>query len=72
MELVKKLSDKRRHHERRQAEAREQEKRRRKEEIRSLRHQAGSSVREADLLREKLKAWVEEKARTRAREALWR
>lgn len=67
MELVKKLSDKRR-----QSEAREEERRRRKAEMKSLRHQAGSSAREADQLRKKLKAWAEEKARVRAREALWR
>lgn len=72
-ELNKRLEEKRKRREQREADSRRRkEKRRRDDEARALRQQMGSSAKEADRLRAKLRGRAEQTARARAREALWR
>lgn len=70
-ELARKLDEKRSRKERREADARWREQKR-VEEARSLRHQVGSALREADRLRAMMQGQAAQAVRTRAREALWR
>eukprot|EP00752_Nemacystus_decipiens_P016258 g14538.t1 len=73
MELNKKLEEKRKRREQREADSRRRkEKRKRDDEARALRQQMGSSAKEADRLRAKLRGHAQQTARARAREALWR
>ncbi|CAB1114525.1 unnamed protein product [Ectocarpus sp. CCAP 1310/34] len=73
MELNKRLAEKKKRRELREAESRRRkEKRARDEEAKALRKRMGSSVKEADRLRAKLRDRAEQTGRVRAREALWR
>eukprot|EP00903_Cladosiphon_okamuranus_P010836 g10237.t1 len=73
MDLNERLEEKRKRREQREADSRRRkEKRRRDDEARALRQRVGSSAKEAERLRAKLRGRAEQTARARAREALWR